>query len=87
MTIFENICGSNSFIHIDRMTEDALEHPDTSATDKAILQTILQSNDLDERHALAHEHLGRPEEAKKLRDWIIQRNARPSRLSDSYAAL
>ncbi len=75
-TIFRDILLSKSFIAIDYLCEDALKSPEPSDADRQALRNIYQSNSLDERYALAHEHLGEHEKAAELRRWIAGANQR-----------
>lgn len=45
--------------------------------EKAVFEKMQNTNKLDEVYALAHEHLGEHEEAKRLRDWIEQQAKKP----------
>ncbi len=69
-TIFQSILDTRSFTVINYKCEDAIEHPDTPESDRAALQRILESNSLDERWALAHEHLGQHDKAAEIREWM-----------------
>ena len=78
-TIFRDILGTRSSIAIDYMCEGAFESPQTSEADREALRNIYQSNNLDERYALAHEHLGEHDKAAELRRWIAGAGLRKQR--------
>ena len=69
-TIFHRILDYRSLTALDYLCEDALATPDMSQGERDTLQRILNTNSLDERYALAHEHLGEHDKAAELRQWI-----------------
>jgi hypothetical protein len=72
MNIFEKILDTNSMTRIDYLCEEQnleLNNPAAIA-----LKKIYESNDLDQRHLIAHEWLGNFDEAKKLREWLLKKN-------------
>ena len=69
-TIFHRILDCRSLTLLDYMCEDALAASDMPQDERDVLQRILNTNSLDERYALAHEHLGEHDKAAELRQWI-----------------
>ena len=81
--IFQKILNTRSLTVMDYKCEDALDtDASLTAEDKSALRTILNTNNLDERWALAHEHLGEHAEAKVLREWLAAAAARKRKDSD-----
>jgi hypothetical protein len=75
MNIFQQILDCRSRTAIEYMAEDALPLA-TNDEDRRALQTIINTNELDEIWALAHDRLGQHDEAKKLRDFMASRKPR-----------
>lgn len=78
MEIFEQILKCRSMTVIAWRVEGAIAA--TSIGDPALhkaLLSVLNTNDLDEVWAIAHEQLGHVEEAQKLRTWIANKPKRP----------
>lgn len=72
-TIFERILACRSLTIMDYMCEDALAGASISVSERNTLERIYATNILDERYALAHEHLGQVEKAAELRQWVSGR--------------
>lgn len=68
--IFQQILDCRSLTNLDYLCEEALAAPGLAQPDRDALQRILGTNSLDERYALAHEHLGNREKAATLRQWM-----------------
>lgn len=76
-TIFHDILATRSLTSIEYQTENALAAlpKNSDPAERKTLTAILQANRLDEIYALCHDHLGQPERAKELRDWMAARDA------------
>lgn len=75
MNIFHEILDCRSLTVIGYKAEDALASA-TDAEDRRALKAIIETNMLDEAWALAHERLGQHDEARKLRDFMANRQKR-----------
>lgn len=75
MKIFQEILDCKSMTVIGYKAEDALAElaPEGNEPQRQALSKIVESRQLDEIYALAHEQLGNFEEAKKLREWMAYR--------------
>lgn len=72
MNIFEKIADTSSMTQINRLIENLVaQNYDNPAMKQ--LQLIYKSDNLDERHLIAHEWLGNQEEAQVLKTWIQQK--------------
>lgn len=69
MNIFEKILTCRSLIIIGYWAEEALETA-VNEEDRRALKAIMNTNQLDEAWAQAHDRLGQHAEAQKLRDWL-----------------
>jgi len=78
-TIFHDILATRSLSSIEYQAQNALDKlpKQSDPAERKALEQILAANRLDEIYALCHDHLGQPERAKELRDWMAARDARP----------
>lgn len=78
-TIFHDILATRSLTSIEYQTDAALAKltKDSPPADRKTLEKIQQETRLDEIYALCYDHLGQPERAKELRDWMAARDAQP----------
>ena len=70
-SIFEKILASNSMTVIEIKAENALAGAD--GQEKDALERILLTRKLDEIHAISNEMLGRHDEARKLREYMVKK--------------
>ena len=76
MQIFTDILDTRSMTIIGYMVDDAI--PTATGEIREALLRMQDTNKLDEIYAIAHEQLGHPEEAAKLRQWLATRGSRPA---------
>lgn len=85
MCIFQQILGTASLTAIEFIAERAL--PSVTPDEQQVLRRILKANVLDEVYALCHDHLGQPEEAAHLREFVKTRAQRRMTLRPAELAV
>lgn len=86
MNIFDKILDTKSMTILQCHIEDVVKDMPDGAAKEALLK-MQDSNKLDEIWAIAHEHLGNYEEARKLREWLKGKPARDVKCEQMNAFL
>jgi hypothetical protein len=77
---FQKLYGEISLTAMDYFIEEhCFPVAPEGSKERALLQEIYETNDLDKRHALCADYLGYHEEAQQLRDWIEKKRKKDRR--------